>query len=93
MEDYFHIRMTDSSSFFSISDRIDIKELGDSNGIVGENPTSTYNFNLYRGDCYICQYSQRINRNFNDPSVPYNDDIVDENTWKDHYEPDDTEKY
>ena len=93
MEDYFHIRMTDSSSFFSISDRIDIKELGDSNGIVGENTPSTYNFNLYRGDCYICQYSQRINRNFNDPSVPYNDEIVDENTWKDHYEPDDTEKY
>ena len=43
MEDYFKIRFNDKSSFFAISDRIDINE-------VTENPS----WNLYRGDCYIC---------------------------------------
>nr|DAU17876.1 MAG TPA: hypothetical protein [Bacteriophage sp.] len=28
---------------------------------------------LYRGDCYICQFTHRLNRNFQDPSAPSND--------------------
>jgi hypothetical protein len=32
-------------------------------------------------------------RNFNDPTAPYNDEIVDENTWKENYDPDDVVKY
>jgi hypothetical protein len=47
----------------------------------------------YRGDSYVCQYTHRIIRNFNDPSAPYNDQIVDSKTWKDNYNPDKTEKY
>ena len=50
-------------------------------------------FNAYRGDCYLCQFTHRINRNFNDPSAPYNDEIVDKNTWKENYDPTDPEKY
>jgi hypothetical protein len=26
-----------------------------------------------------------MNRNFQDPSFPINDSIIDEETWKDHY--------
>jgi hypothetical protein len=47
----------------------------------------------FRGDSYICQYTHRIIRNFNDPSAPYNDVIVDPNSWKDNYDPDKTEQY
>ena len=31
---------------------------------------------LYRGDCYICQFTHRMNRNFQDPTSPTNDVIV-----------------
>jgi hypothetical protein len=41
----------------------------------------------------LCQFTHRVNRNFNDPSAPYNDEIVDENTWKGNYDPNNTEKY
>jgi hypothetical protein len=41
----------------------------------------------------LCQFTHRVNRNFNDPSAPYNDEIVDENTWKENYDPNNTEKY
>ena len=41
----------------------------------------------------MCQFTQRINRNFNDPSAPYNNEIVDINTWKNNYDPNNIEKY
>ena len=44
---------------------------------------------LYRGDCYICQFTHRINRNFQDPSAPTNDTIVDPDCWEEEYEVDD----
>lgn len=63
----FMIRAQDKSSFYAISDRIEL----------------TNEITCYRGDCYICQFTHRINRNFNDPTAPYNDKIVDPNTFKD----------
>ena len=99
MENYFYLRMMDSSTFNAITDRFDIQDTDDQlieplSNIVGqEDRTCGYQINAYRGDCYLCQYTHRVNRNFNDPSVPYNDDIVDENTWKDNYDPDKVEKY
>ena len=91
IQEYIQIRMSDNSTYNAITDRIDINQyesklIGDKN----EKPTMIA---AYRGDCYICQYTQRIIRNFNDPSAPYNDDIVDINTWKDNYDPSNTEKY
>ena len=95
------IRMDDNSTYNAISDRISIKDL-DSYLVTPkselQNPgidyyKSGYQFNLFRGDCYICQFTHRINRNFQDPSAPYNDEIVDENTWKDHYNPEKPEDY
>lgn len=64
---YLNIRMHDSSAYYAISDRLEISELVDTV--------------CYRGDCYFSTYTQRINRNFQDPSVPTNDIVVDNETW------------
>ena len=99
INNYFQIRMQDNSSYYAIGDRIDIQE--SDNYLVKQSTalltnidrSSGYTFNMYRGDCYICQFTQRIIRNFNDPTAPYNDDIVDANSWKKNYDPSNTEKY
>lgn len=62
----FEIRANDESEYFAISDR---RLLEEDNSII------------YGGDCYICQFSHRLNRNFNSTSAPYNDIIVDRFTW------------
>ena len=100
MDNYFYIRMMDSSSFYAITDRIDINYLDDywvtpKSSLVGDDDYKKdgLKFNAYRGDCYLCQFTHRINRNFNDPSAPYNDEIVDKNIWKENYDPTDPEKY
>ena len=64
---YLNIRMHDSSAYYAISDRLEISEL--------------VNTVCYRGDCYFSTYTQRINRNFQDSSVPTNDIVVDNETW------------
>ena len=98
IQKYFQVRMDDTSTFSAISERIDIlnqdKYLADanSNKLVVDR-SKGFRYELYRGDCYICQFTHRVNRNFNDPSSPYNDDIVDKNSWRDNYDPDNTEKY
>ena len=100
MEEYFYLRMVDNSTFYAITDRFDFQDIDDKlivspTNIANNEPDRTcgYQINAYRGDCYLCQYTHRVVRNFNDPSAPYNDDIVDENTWKDNYDPDNPEKY
>lgn len=84
MKDYFNIRYNDKSSFYPITDRIDIQSIG--NDSVG------YYLTAYRGDCYICNYTHRMNRNFQDPEAPNNDVIVNENTWADNYDVSSKEK-
>ena len=98
---YIQIRMDDNSTYSAITDRIDISEsdnylvtkksqlINDSTDFYKDG----YQFSAFRGDCYICQFTHRIIRNFNSPSAPYNDEIVDENTWKDNYNPSKTESY
>ena len=92
---YVQLRAQDTSAFYAISDRIDINDLNRETSILRENETTLTDFNetYFRGDSYVCQYSHRIIRNFNDPSAPYNDKIVDEKCWKENYNPDKTEKY
>ena len=92
---YIQLRAQDTSAFYAISDRIDINNLNKSDSYLEENNLEEIDFNqtYFRGDCYICQYTHRIIRNFNDPSAPYNDKIIDINTWKDNYDPDNTENY
>lgn len=81
MDSYFNIRYEDSSAFYAIQDRVSWDNI--TNEVA----------NIFRGDCFIGNYTHRMNRNFQDPSAPINDDIVDESTWRDNYDLDDEEKY
>lgn len=90
LEDMFKIRYNDKSSFEAISDRIALKDIED---FFEYNPNDndikkpvSLKTPLYRGDCYICQVTHRFNRNFQDPSAPTNDKIVDSKCWKDNFE-------
>ena len=90
MKDYFLIRYNDKSEYYPISDRIDLSDSAyfkEINGVT-ENTVKLSN-PLYRGDCYICQFTHRVNRNFQDPSAPTNDTIVDDNTWEKNYKVED----
>lgn len=97
--EYISIRMDDSSSYFAISDRYSMQDTDEHlteplSRITGtEDRSYGYSWELYRGDCYICQVTHRLNRNFNDPSAPYNHNIVDGGTWKNGYDPDNVEKF
>lgn len=75
MDNYFQMRYEDASPFFAISDRISLKDF------------NKESIDLFRGDCYICNFTHRINRNFQDPSAPNADTIVDEKCWKENYKP------
>ena len=97
MSKYFYLRMVDNTTFTAITDRFDIYEadeyLTNKQYIGNSKREEGYSYNAYRGDCYLCQFTHRVNRNFNDPSAPYNDEIVDVNTWKDNYDVSNVEKY
>lgn len=70
LQNYFLIRYNDKSPFYAISDKIEL----DSSDVT-----------CYRGDCYICQFTHRLNRNFQDPAAPTNDKIVDPKCWENNY--------
>ena len=38
----------------------------------------------FRGDCFIGNFTHRMIRNHTDPQIPYNNKIVDEDTWKEN---------
>lgn len=79
-------RMDSSEPFYAISDRYNF------NGLAVKN-TNTRTLVCWRGDCYINTFTYRLNRNFNDPSLPNNDKIIDKNTWKDNYDASDSTKW
>lgn len=83
-EDLFKVRYNDKSPFYAISERIALKEVED--WFIEDNKNIKLETPLYRGDCYICQFTHRVNRNFQDPSAPINDKIVDPNCWSENYE-------
>ena len=93
--EYVQLRAQDTSAFYAISDRIDINTINKNTNVLqqSENEEVDFSNTYYRGDCYICQYTHRIIRNFNDPSAPYNDKIVDANSWKGNYNPDNPEDF
>ena len=90
LQNYIEIRMNDSSVYNAITNRLSFSNLAPQ--LEGDTSYIGEHIEAFRGDCYICQYTQRIIRNFNDPSAPYNDDIIDEDTWRDNYEPGNYEK-
>ena len=78
--------MDSSEPFYAISDRYNFDGLAKVND-------STRSLTCWRGDCYINTFTHRLNRNFNDPSLPNNDEIIDKNTWKDHYDVSNSEEW
>lgn len=85
-DDLLTIRANDYSSFYAISDRIDLNREEEWFKYTSGGKKRTLRNPLHRGDCYICQFTHRINRNFQDPSAPTNDKIVDEYCWKNNYD-------
>ena len=75
IQDYFTIRYEDQTPYYAVSPRIDISTI------------ESLEEKLFRGDCYICKYTQRLNRNFQDLSAPTNDEIVDTSNWYYNYRP------
>lgn len=77
LDSYIKVRCDDASPYHAISERISLED--HTNGDIEKT--------CYRGDCYICNYTHRMNRNFMDLSAPINDKIVDEGTWRKNYKP------
>lgn len=74
MLEYFKIRINCEDAFYSVSDRKSIDEL------------SANGEKIYRGDCFISQFTHRLNRNFQDPSAPTNDTIIEDDSWRENYD-------
>jgi hypothetical protein len=58
-------RMDSYEPFYAISDRYNFESIGNGDG--------SKVLTCWRGDCYINTFTYRLNRNFNDPSLPNND--------------------
>lgn len=91
----FQNRMDSSDAFYAISDRYNFDGLEHnlSKDLSGSNINVESSIVCWRGDCYINTFTYRLNRNFNDPSLPNNDKIIDNKTWIDNYDPEHTEKF
>lgn len=88
MQDYFRIRYEDGNPYYPISDRFDVEKLykdWESFSTVSDNKQYWTN-NFFRGDCYTCPFTHRLNRNFQSPTAPTNDIIVNEHCWADNYD-------
>lgn len=87
MKDYFIIRFNSVNPYYSISDRYDIDHLNNTLNQYDnyEKDSSYYKLTCYRGDCYISNVTMRMQRNFQDPSTPINDDVIDSKGWKTNY--------
>lgn len=93
-------RMDSSEPFYAISDRHNFDKLAylkEEQQSTDSEQTTTVSYKrtltCWRGDCYINTFTYRLNRNFNDPSLPNNDEIIDKNTWKDNYDVQNQEKW
>lgn len=92
MSTYFNTRYEDNSPYYSVSSRLSLANIDSLLSLQkAGGDLYTYTVPCYRGDCYICNFTHRLNRNFQDPSAPTNDEVVDENTWKGNYDTENTE--
>lgn len=73
LPNYFRVRYNSYQSYHAITDRFDLKAI--LNQLKSEKKEFWYT-EQYRGDCYVGNYTQRINRNFTDPELPLNDTIL-----------------
>ena len=65
----FQKAMNSNASFFAISPRMEM----------------TRSVDCFRGDCYISMFTHRMFRNFIDPELPTNHQIVDPACWRKNY--------
>ena len=73
--DEFQVRFENTSAYYPITSSTKIDVNNDA---------------IYNGDCFLCTFTHRVNRNFNDPVAPTNDHILDSKTWQKNYYPDTT---
>ena len=66
-------RMNSTDPYYAIDDRHNFEQLVLLN--------KEYSETCFRGDSYVNTFTYRLNRNFNDPSLPNNDKIIDSGTW------------
>lgn len=85
MQDYFLVRANSFHPFYAMSDRYDLNLLNGNTPYSTATVTDSFQFQEYRGDCFIGNYSCRMVRNFQDPETPVNDTIIDPLTWKTNY--------
>ena len=71
INNWFIARSIDESPYYAVSDRYSIDYM--------------QSINIYRGDCFTCTVTMRLNRNFIDPSVPISDDILQPSTWNENF--------
>lgn len=71
INNWFIARSIDESPYYAVSDRYSIGYM--------------QSINIYRGDCFTCTVTMRLNRNFIDPSVPISDDILQPSTWNENF--------
>ena len=97
-------RMDSSEPFYSVSDRYNFEELPyktinrqlvftNDPDFVDETKEGDKVLTCFRGDCFSNIFTYRVNRNFNDPSLPNNDQIIVSDTWKENYKPNDPTKW
>ena len=80
---YYLARVYDKSEFYPITDITDVREWEPE---YDSGSKSDYSDNIiYSGDCYICQVTLRMIRNFQDTENPINDTIINTNTWHDYW--------
>ena len=65
----FQSAMNSNQNFSAISDRVEMTE----------------SLDCFRGDCYISLFTHRMFRNFIDPELPTNTQIIDPSCWSKNY--------
>ena len=66
------IRKNSSDPYYAVSEREELNKI--ESGIV-----------CYRGDCFICNYTHRMIRNFIDPELPTNDKVIEPSSWHNNF--------
>lgn len=77
IDKYFKIRYRDESPYYTISKRYSLN--------ADEDGQWKISHTVGNGDCYNCSFTQRIHRNFQDPSAPNNSQLVSNKLYKDYY--------
>lgn len=85
-KEYFEIRMNDNRPYYAISQRYNLlPKDGDVDKACFDDNNNMYLPITFGGDCFTNTVTTRMHRNFTSSSVPINDTIIDEQTWKENF--------